>query len=268
MILAPLRCFGCICAMMLFFGSTASSGTVPNPDLPATVYSDPPADPEHPASGKGIQFKSHGDLVNTGPVVALTFVEVRVEMRGHAGGVLRQYASALRVHQTPPGQLILMQEIARPERFAVLKRERSAVVTEGGQEARALTGGLTDDLTAPPDQRLNHELDGIAAATGAQVDPRANLYVITHVDIAGPDRSRVETALRKLVAAARQSDGNLGFEILQQIDRPNHFNLVSAWLGESPFRAFVTSAGAREFRRTVAPLLGSPYDERLFRRAD
>jgi quinol monooxygenase YgiN len=71
-----------------------------------------------------------------------------------------------------------------------------------------------------------------------------------------------------LAAAARQSDGNLGFEILQQIDRPNHFNLISAWLGESPFHAFTSSAPARVFRQTVAPLLGSPYDERLFRRVD
>jgi quinol monooxygenase YgiN len=206
-----------------------------------------------------------GAEVNAGAIRVLTFIEVRVEARGHAGGVLRQYASVLRDgRKMPPGQVILMQEISRPERFAALERETSAAVTQDDGEPRALTAGLTDDLTAPPDQRFNREFDAI----GAQVDGRANLYVVTHVDIATADRSRVETELRKLAASARHSDGNFGFEILQQVDRPNHFNLISAWLSESLFRIFVASAETREFRKTVAPLLGSPYDERLFRRVD
>ena len=128
--------------------------------------------------------------------------------------------------------------------------------------------GLTDDLIAPPDQRLNREFDEIATAPSLRVDARANFYVVTHVDIAPPDQSQIETALRKLAAAARQSDGNLGFEILQQIDRPNHFNLISAWIGESPFRTFTSGAAARQFRQTVGPFLGSPYNERLYRRVE
>jgi pimeloyl-ACP methyl ester carboxylesterase len=56
--------FGCICAVMLFIGSEVSSGAVPKLDLPETVYTDPPVDPEHPASGKGVQFRSHGALIN------------------------------------------------------------------------------------------------------------------------------------------------------------------------------------------------------------
>ncbi|HVW71071.1 MAG TPA: alpha/beta fold hydrolase [Steroidobacteraceae bacterium] len=39
------------------------SATVPA-DLPAAIYSDPPADPAHPASGRGVQFRSHGSLLN------------------------------------------------------------------------------------------------------------------------------------------------------------------------------------------------------------
>ena len=86
-----------------------------------------------------------GSEANTGAVLALTFIEVRIEARGHAAGVLRQPADAF----------IPMQEISRPERFVLLMRERSAALTEGGQEARVLTEQLKDDLTAPPDQRLN-----------------------------------------------------------------------------------------------------------------
>ena len=206
--------------------------------------------------------------VNARSLQALTFIEVKVEARGHTSNVLRQQANASRQGATSTGQIIPMQEISRPERFAVLERESPAVLTAGAEETPVSIQGLTDDLTAPPDRRLNRELDEIATAANAKVDTRADFYVVTHVDIATPDRTRVETALRKLALAVRQSNGNLGFEILQQTDRPNHFNLISAWLGESSFHAFAASAAARQFRHTVGPLLGSPYDERLFRRVD
>ena len=200
-----------------------------------------------------------GVEIKAGSAAAITFIEARVEVRGHAGSVLRQQANA------SPGQVISLQEISRPERFVVLEREPPDVLTARGRRTRALIESLTDDLIAPPDQRSNREFD---AALSPRVDTRANFYVVTHVDIAPPDQSQIETALRKLAAAARQSNGNLSFEILQQIDRPNHFNLISAWIGESPFRTFTSSTAARQFRQTVGPLLGSPYDERLFRRVD
>jgi quinol monooxygenase YgiN len=161
-----------------------------------------------------------------------------------------------------------MQEISRPERFVVLEGEPSTASTAAKTESHAWTDGLKDDLAAPPDRRLNHEFDETDTASGLQVDVRANFYVVAHMDIASQDRVGVEASLRKLAAAVRRSDGNLGFEILQQTDRPNHFSLIGAWLAESPFRAFAASAAARDFRQTIGPLLGSPYDERLFRRAD
>jgi quinol monooxygenase YgiN len=167
-----------------------------------------------------------------------------------------------------------MQEISRPERFLVLERATrtestaAAILTTTTADTHALPDGLTDDLTAPPDRHLDHELDESTITSAPQLDARANFYVVAHLDIASQDRAGIEASLRKLAAAARRSDGNSGFEILQQTDHPNHYNLVSAWLGESPFRAFAASATAREFRQTIAPLLGSPYDERLFRRVD
>ena len=205
-----------------------------------------------------------GGEIKAGSAAAMTFIEVRVEARGHAGSVLRQ-ANASHEYPASAGQVISLQEISRSERFVVLEREPPDVLTARGRGTRALIEGLTNDLIAPPDQRLNREFD---AAPNPRVDARANFYVVTHVDIAPPDQSQIETALRKLAAAARQSDGNLGFEILQQIDRPNHFNLISAWIGESPFRTFTSGAAARQFRQTVGPFLGSPYDERLYRRVE
>jgi quinol monooxygenase YgiN len=201
-------------------------------------------------------------------VLALTFIEVRVDARGHAGGVLRQQAGVLREHTSWPGQIILLQEVSRPERFALVEREKADALTDVVREMHSVTEPLTEDLTAPPDLRMNREFGEVAPATGAKPDARANVYVVAHLDIGGPDRARAEAALRQLSAAARQSEGNLGFDIWQQTDHANHFNLIGGWLSESQFHAFRASRAAREFRQTVGPLLGSPYDERLFRRVD
>jgi quinol monooxygenase YgiN len=201
-------------------------------------------------------------------VWALTFIEVRVDARGHAGGVLRQQASALREHTSWPAQTVLLQEVSRPERFVLVEREKPDVSTEGLRKIQSVAELLTDELTAPPDLRLNREFSEVALATGAKADVRANVYVVAHLEIGAPDRARVEAALRQLSVAARQSEGNLRFDVWQQSDRTNHFNLISGWIGESQFRAFAASRAARDFRQTIGPLLGSPYDERLFRRID
>jgi quinol monooxygenase YgiN len=200
-------------------------------------------------------------------VWALTFIEVRVDARGHAGNVLRQQASALREHTSWPAQIMLLQEVSRPERFALVEREKTDVSTGGEQEMHWGTEALTDELTAPPDLRMNREFVKVALATAARADVRANVYVVVHLDIGTPDRARVEAALRQLSVAARQSAGNLGFDVWQQTDRADHFNLISGWISESQFRAFAASRTARDFRQIVGPL-GSPYDERLFRRVD
>ncbi len=209
-----------------------------------------------------------GAEVGTESVRTLTYIEVLVVARGHVAGVLRDHANAVREHQAAPGQIIVMQEISRPERFVTLEREAPTALTANKADPHALTDGLTEDLIAPPDRRPNRELDETGTTPGPQIDARANFYVVAHVDVALQERAGIEMSLRKLAAVARQSDGNLGFEILHQTDHPNHYNLVSAWLGESPFRAFSTSPAARELRQTIGPSLGSPYDERFFRRLD
>ncbi|MDB6108210.1 MAG: antibiotic biosynthesis monooxygenase [Gammaproteobacteria bacterium] len=198
----------------------------------------------------------------------LTFIEVRVDARGHAGNVLRQQAKDLREHTSWPAQIVLLQELSRPERFVLLQREEPEVSAGGGRERQPVAELLTDELTAPPDRRRNRGFDEVAAAVDAKNDVRANVYVVAHLGVGVPDRARTEAALRQLAAAARQSAGNVRFDIWQQTDRTNHFNVISGWISESQFYAFAASHAARDFRQTVGPLLGPPYDERLFRRVD
>jgi pimeloyl-ACP methyl ester carboxylesterase len=49
-------------AAALYCGGAAAG--VPDAGLPAAIYTDSPSDPAHPAAGKGVQFESHGALIN------------------------------------------------------------------------------------------------------------------------------------------------------------------------------------------------------------
>ena len=83
-----------------------------------------------------------------------------------------------------------------------------------------------------------------------------------------PSRSRGAAALLRFATEARRSPGNLRFDVWQQTDRTNHFNLIAVWTRREKFNDFTSGPAAREFRKSVASMVGSPYDERLYRRTD
>jgi len=211
------------------------------------------------------------------PVRVLTFVEVRSDATEHAGALLRQYARALREGATPP-EVDVLQEIGRPERFVLLVRaEDETALSTRVQRAQAILQSLDPLLTAPLDRRANHLfVPPCAAARGSRVahaEARGEaarslarrLYTVAHLDLAGPVQPGPQAALQQLAARACESAGNMWFEVGQQINRGNHFNLVAHWESRRDVEAFAGSAPAREFRARVGPWLGSPYDERLYR---
>lgn len=193
------------------------------------------------------------------PLRALTFIEVRSHATERSGPVLRRYEQTVGGHS-----VLVLEETARPERFALLETAPASDAT-ADRDAAQLSGNLSELLTAPLDRRTHREFGEPARAPAATP---AALYVITHLDIAPPERGKGETALQHLAEQARHSAGNLRFEVWQQTDRSNHFNLIAAWRSREDFNNFAASAAAREFRTSVASLLGSPYDERFYRRAD
>jgi quinol monooxygenase YgiN len=194
------------------------------------------------------------------PVRALTFIEVRSDAADRCRIVLDQ-ALQKRAAQ----HALVLEEPARPERFVLLDDSEPAEGPSGS--GATLEDLLAPLLVAPPDHRTHREL-GDAAASSHDAGASTSLYVISHLDLAPLERSKGEAALLQLAGAARHSAGNLAFNVWQQTDRTNHFNLIAVWTDRAKFNAFTAGAAAREFRKSVASLLGSPYDERLYRRVD
>ena len=226
--------------------------------------------------GAGTLLQARAD-----PARFLTFIEVRSDASQRAQAILREYARTLRRGALPP-RVVVLQEIDRSERFVVLESSERAEALAGlERRSRPLLQSLEPLLTAPPDRRAYRDVSAGCGDTAARSDSAATprvqgdavaksrpLYVVAHLDIAGPMRPGPADALARLAEAACSGAGHGRLEVWQQVNRGNHFNVIGAWTSARDFDAFAASAAARTFRDTVGPWLGSPYDERLYRALD
>jgi quinol monooxygenase YgiN len=220
--------------------------------------------------GAGAPLEARADAVRL-----LTFVEARSDAASNAQALLRQYAQAMRGDAAPIDVQVL-QQVGRPEHFVLLESsDRPDLLVERERQAQPVLESLEMLLAAPLDRRMHRSFvppcgSGAGGAAPLSTSARARAgrrgatYVIAHLDIAGPVGEPLRAALESLAAAACHATGNELFDVWQQIDRGNHFNLVARWSSRSALSAFAASTAAREFRATVGPRLGSPYDERIY----
>ncbi len=89
-------------------------------------------------------------------------------------------------------------------------------------------------------------------------------FVITHVDIGGQGTNAPEL-LRKLAEASRKESGNLRFDVIQHTMRANHFTVIEEWQTAKAIEAHAAAAHTKEYRNSLAPIAGSPLDERLYK---
>jgi len=111
---------------------------------------------------------------------------------------------------------------------------------------------------------LGMALCGLMQTAPAET-PSKNVYVVTHVDIAGTPAIVAEATklLREFSADSRKDPGVVRFELLIQDGRLNHFTIVSVWQTREAFEAHSGAEHTRRFREKIQPMLGSPFDERL-----
>lgn len=200
-----------------------------------------------------------------GSVYVVTYLEVRPASTAAACTLSLQYVQATRADV---GNVAVdaFQEIGRSNRFVIIESWRDpASFSEHERAAHTLEfrQRLEPIERSPYDQRIGHgfAVDPMPAAAG----PRA-LYVVTHVDVPGPQREATEKLLQALFASGRANPGHVRYDIYQQDDpHTNHFTIYAAWNAPRAFEAYGNSAQWREFREALAPLLGAPFDERLYR---
>jgi quinol monooxygenase YgiN len=98
--------------------------------------------------------------------------------------------------------------------------------------------------------------------------PGAAVHVVTHVDVPPPRKDEVMLLLRRLAEVSAREPGNLGFSVVQQTNRPNHFSVIEIWADRKSLDAHEMTADTRRFRDELGPMLGAPYDDRIYRAID
>ena len=104
---------------------------------------------------------------------------------------------------------------------------------------------------------------GLCGPAGAQ-DADEKLYVVTHVDVLGPNgAAEAAKMLHEFAADSRKDQGSVRFEVLRDPVRLNHFTIVEVWRTRQDFESHLAASHSRAFREKLQPMLGSPFDERL-----
>ena len=89
------------------------------------------------------------------------------------------------------------------------------------------------------------------------------VVTVIHID-AAPEST--QTAITLLTGFRRDSLRDTGaktFQVLQELDRPNHFTLVEEWSTQKDYENHNLEAHTRHFRDQLQPMLASPFDERV-----
>jgi quinol monooxygenase YgiN len=202
-----------------------------------------------------------------GNVYTVTYVEVMPTSKAEAATLLRRYREAA---QKEGGNLRceVIQRIDQPHQFAILEiwKDQAAFEAHGKSASTTETREKIAAIrNAPTDERVHTALSvGPIDAPSA----RAGIYVATHVDVIPPRKDDGVSALKRLGEDSRRGEGNLRFEVVQQVNRQNHFTVVEIWKDVKAVETHSMAAPTREFRDKLATMTGALYDERVYRALD
>jgi quinol monooxygenase YgiN len=196
-------------------------------------------------------------------IYGVTSLDVAASAAGQGVAILKQYRDAARKQAGNSG-VELLQEIGRPNRFIIFETWQDQSAYDANEKS-AQTAGLRDQLKpiagAPYDRRDYHVIS-VGPAKPAASDA---VYMQVHLDVFPPGLTPTLAAVKLVAEAARKGEGNLRYDVVQSVKQPlSHMTLFGAWQSRKDFDDYEKSAYGRRFRDTVGPLLGSPFDDRLY----
>jgi (4S)-4-hydroxy-5-phosphonooxypentane-2,3-dione isomerase len=178
--------------------------------------------------------------------------------------LLRQYREgALK----QPGNMgvMLLQELNWPNRFIVYETWRDQAAFDASEKAapNAELAGKLKAMNAAPFDRRDYQVISVGPAQPTAAGDV--IYMQLHLDVFPPGIDPTVAAAKVVAEAARKGEGNLRFDVVKSVKPPlSHMTLIAAWQSRKAFDGYEDSAYARQFREIVGPLLGSPYDDRLY----
>jgi quinol monooxygenase YgiN len=89
------------------------------------------------------------------------------------------------------------------------------------------------------------------------------VYVTTYVEVMANAVAPGVSLLETYRDASRKQDGNLRFNVLQEIGRPNRFAITEAWRDPVALDAHAKAASTLQFRNNLTAIETAPYDDRI-----
>ena len=199
-----------------------------------------------------------------GPIHVTSFFEVNPGGVNQAVTTLKQYRDAAR---REPGatSVLLFQEEGAPFRLASLSVWRDYAAYEAHMKA-ASTTALNQALKAveygPADVRP-HAVhfgtpDGKAAGAGS-------VTIISHLDVPPMGLPQLLALITPFSEAVKKQPGMVTYQLLRQTaGARNHFRSYEVWASEKDWEAHNLAKHSLDYRNGMAPLLGTPYDQRQY----
>src|SRR5215467_4550477 len=211
------------------------------------------------AANSTAQAQAGGDAI-----YGVTALDVAPGAASQGLALLKQYRDGA-LKQAGNTGVTLLQEVDWPNRFLIYEGWKDQSAYEANEKATH-SAQLRDKLKpiegAPYDRR---EYQVFAVGPSQPAAGPDTIYMQLHLDVFPPGIEPTLAASKAVAEAARKGEGNLRFDVVKSVKPPqSHTTFLAAWRDRKAFDAYESSAYARQFRDTVGPLLGSPFDDRLY----
>ena len=211
------------------------------------------------AAGSGAGAQTAGDAI-----YGVTALDVAPGSASQGIALLKQYRDGA-LKQAGNTGVILLQEADWPNRFVIYdawKDQAAYDANERAAHSAELRAKLASMGGAPCDRRDYRVISVGPAQAAAGGD---TVYMQLHLDVFPAGIEATLAAARAVAEAARKGDGNLRYDVVRSVKPPlSHTTFLAAWQNRKAFESYENSAYARQFRDAVGPLLGSPFDDRLY----
>jgi len=201
------------------------------------------------------------DAQGDSSLYVVRYIEAVPASQGQVSNLLKQLADGSRKEN--PARFEVLQSTTASNQFLVLEvwKDQAALdAHNGAATARQFRDQVAPLLRAPLDERFCVATVGLPPRTA-----RGGIYVVTHVDVAPPTRDAAVTVLQGIAEQSRKDPGNVGYDVVHQKDRTNHFTTIGVWADQKADDGHQLAPHTMAFRVKIAPMLGALYDQRWYR---
>jgi quinol monooxygenase YgiN len=164
----------------------------------------------------------------------------------------------------------VVQRIGQPDQFAILEAWQdisSMTRHQKSEKVTAIKEKLNVLLRSSYDERPHSALQ-VGKVMVPHAEIKNSIFAITHVDIVPTIKDQGIALVKDIATISPKDSGNIRFEALTQISRPNHMTIIEIWTNEDANKNHASQKHKKDFRVTLTPMSGSLYDERFYKLID